>query len=81
MQGIEIISFLLYKYWKLSLKRFIDFNHYCIEIYVRMLTQNEFIIPLSPELKSMYEDGTVAHSLKSLDCVSIRLKMSMSDHQ
>ncbi|KAI5742923.1 hypothetical protein M8J77_012710 [Diaphorina citri] len=41
--------------------------------------KNEFIIPLGPELKELYEDGEMGHSLRSLRTESIRPTMKMTD--
>ncbi|BES99791.1 ryanodine receptor [Nesidiocoris tenuis] len=41
--------------------------------------KNEFIIPLGPELKELYEDPDMGNSLKSLQSVSVVPQMKMSD--
>lgn len=44
----------------------------------RSLTQNEFILPLGPDLRAMYEDPANAHSLSTMQYSSIRPEMTMS---
>lgn len=41
--------------------------------------KNEYVIPLGPELKSLYEDPDMCHSLRSLDTQSIQPQMKMTD--
>nr|ALL55473.1 ryanodine receptor [Spodoptera exigua] len=41
--------------------------------------KNEFVIPLGPELKSLYEDPEMGHSLRSLQTESVRPQMKMTD--
>ncbi|XP_026743410.1 LOW QUALITY PROTEIN: ryanodine receptor [Trichoplusia ni] len=41
--------------------------------------KNEFVIPLGPELKSLYEDPDMGHSLRSLQTESVRPQMKMTD--
>uniref|UniRef100_A0A0A9WDJ1 Ryanodine receptor 44F n=2 Tax=Lygus hesperus TaxID=30085 RepID=A0A0A9WDJ1_LYGHE len=43
------------------------------------ICKNEFIIPLGPELKELYEDPDMGNSLKSLQAVSVVPNMKMSD--
>ncbi|XP_066971302.1 ryanodine receptor isoform X4 [Macrobrachium rosenbergii] len=43
------------------------------------VTQNEFIVPLSPNLKEMYQDETVGNSMSITHTESVRPIMSMSD--
>jgi hypothetical protein len=45
----------------------------------REVCKNEFIIPLGPKLKELYEDGEMGHSLRSLRTESIRPTMKMTD--
>uniref|UniRef100_A0A4D5R9V0 Ryanodine receptor 44F n=1 Tax=Scolopendra viridis TaxID=118503 RepID=A0A4D5R9V0_SCOVI len=47
--------------------------------YARSITQSEYIIPLGPEIKSLYETVEMAHSLRTLATVSIRPQMHMSE--
>ncbi len=39
------------------------------------ITQNEFIVPMSVELKELYEDPSMGNSMKSLAYESIRPQM------
>nr|AXA98483.1 Ryanodine receptor [Sesamia inferens] len=41
--------------------------------------KNEFVIPLGPELKSLYEDPDMGHSLRSLQTESVCPQMKMTD--
>nr|AWV67093.1 ryanodine receptor [Mythimna separata] len=41
--------------------------------------KNEFVIPLGPELKCLYEDPDMGHSLRSLQTESVRPQMKMTD--
>ncbi|XP_067007679.2 ryanodine receptor [Anabrus simplex] len=41
--------------------------------------KNEYIIPLGPELKELYEDPEMGHSLRSLKTESVRPQMKMTD--
>ncbi|XP_014249566.1 ryanodine receptor isoform X2 [Cimex lectularius] len=43
------------------------------------ICKNEFIIPLGPELKELYEDPEMGHSLRSLQMVSVLPQMKMTD--
>jgi ryanodine receptor 2 len=45
----------------------------------REVCKNEYIIPLGPELKELYEDPTMGHSLRSLRTESVRPQMKMTD--
>ena len=45
----------------------------------RALTQNEFILPVNDELRKLYQDESMIHSLSSLNCISIRSKMKMNE--
>uniref|UniRef100_T1J5U5 B30.2/SPRY domain-containing protein n=1 Tax=Strigamia maritima TaxID=126957 RepID=T1J5U5_STRMM len=49
--------------------------------YLRSTTQNEYIIPLGTEMKALYDNPSMAHSLRSLEIVSIRPQMQMSEIQ
>ncbi|GFR18427.1 ryanodine receptor [Trichonephila clavata] len=52
--------------------------HLEFHAYARSLTQNEFIVPLGPDLRSMYEEPASAHSLSTMQYSSIRPEMTMS---
>uniref|UniRef100_T1E1N4 Putative ryanodine receptor n=1 Tax=Cupiennius salei TaxID=6928 RepID=T1E1N4_CUPSA len=52
--------------------------HLEFHAYARSLTQNEFILPLGPDLRAMYEDPASAHSLSTMQYSSIRPEMTMS---
>nr|XP_049707630.1 ryanodine receptor isoform X43 [Helicoverpa armigera] len=41
--------------------------------------KNEFVIPLGPELKALYEEPDMGHSLRSLQTESVRPQMKMTD--
>ncbi|XP_038217167.1 ryanodine receptor isoform X31 [Zerene cesonia] len=41
--------------------------------------KNEFVIPLGPELKALYEDPEMCHSLRSLQTESVRPQMNMTN--
>lgn len=43
------------------------------------VTQNEYIVPMGNELKELYSDPAMAHSLSSLKCESIRPQMATTD--
>lgn len=45
----------------------------------REACKNEFVIPLGPELKGLYEDPEMGHSLRSLQTESVRPQMKMTD--
>lgn len=45
----------------------------------REVCKNEFIIPVIPELKELYEDEGMRHSLRSVATISIRPEMTMTD--
>ncbi|KAK8771158.1 hypothetical protein V5799_025599 [Amblyomma americanum] len=53
--------------------------HLEFHAYARSLTQNEFIVPLGPDIRALYEDPCTAHSFSTLECVSIRPEMSFSE--
>ena len=55
--------------------------HFEIHANARNLTQNEFILPVSDNLRRLYAigDDRMIHSLSSLKSVSIRPKMSMNE--
>lgn len=44
----------------------------------RSLTQNEFIVPIGPELRTMYEDSASIHQISTLQSSSIRPQMTMT---
>lgn len=52
-----------------------------IESHARTMevTQNEYIVPMGNELKELYSDPGMAHSLSSLKCESIRPQMATTD--
>ncbi|KAF2882575.1 hypothetical protein ILUMI_23592 [Ignelater luminosus] len=41
--------------------------------------KNEYVIPLGQELKDLYDDPDLGHSLRRLEMVSVRPEMKMSD--
>ncbi|XP_071050495.1 ryanodine receptor isoform X2 [Onthophagus taurus] len=41
--------------------------------------KNEYVIPLGPELREMYEDPEMGHSLRRLQVESVRPQMKMTD--
>lgn len=43
------------------------------------MCKNEYVIPLGPELKELYEDPDVGHSLRVLQVESVQPQMNMSD--
>lgn len=45
----------------------------------REACKNEYIVPLSPDLKEIYSDSDMCHSLHSLSTVSVRPTMKMTD--
>lgn len=45
----------------------------------RETCKNEFIVPLGQELKDLYEDPQMGHSLRSLKTESVRPQMKMTD--
>lgn len=47
--------------------------------YFREVCKNEYIIPLGPELRELYEDTDMKHSLRSLKTESVRPQMKMTD--
>ncbi|KAL4707078.1 hypothetical protein ACJJTC_011404 [Scirpophaga incertulas] len=51
----------------------------CYQSNYREVCKNEFVIPLGPELKSLYEDPDMGHSLRSLQTESVRPQMKMTD--
>lgn len=53
--------------------------HLEIHASARSLTQNEFILPVNEELRRLYQDERMIHSISSLKCISIRPKMKMND--
>ncbi|KAH9493479.1 Ryanodine receptor 2 [Dermatophagoides farinae] len=53
--------------------------HLEIHANARNLTQNEFILPVNDGLRRLYLDERMIHSISSLNCVSIRPKMTMNE--
>lgn len=49
----------------------------CVDI--REVCRNEFIIPLGPELKELYSDEEMCHSLRSLQTESVRPQLRMTE--
>lgn len=45
----------------------------------REVCRNEFIIPLGPELKELYSDEEMCHSLRSLQTESVRPQLRMTE--
>jgi ryanodine receptor 2 len=45
----------------------------------REVCKNEFIIPLGQELKELYVDPEMCHSLRSLQTESVRPTLKMTD--
>lgn len=45
----------------------------------REVCKNEFIIPLGPELKELYHDEEMRHSLRSLQAESVRPQLRMTE--
>lgn len=45
----------------------------------REACKNEFIIPLGSELKEIYSEAEMCHSLRSLQMISIRPELKMTD--
>lgn len=45
----------------------------------REVCRNEFIIPLGPELKELYSDEEMCHSLRSLLTESVRPQLRMTE--
>lgn len=43
------------------------------------MCQNEYVIPLSQELKDMYENPEMGHSLRYLKMESVQPQMNMSE--
>lgn len=41
--------------------------------------KNEYIVPLGQELKDLYEDVEMRHSLRYLETLSVRPKMEMTE--
>lgn len=46
---------------------------------IREVCKNEFIIPLGPELKELYGDEDMQHSLRSLKTESVRPELRMTE--
>lgn len=55
------------------------FTSYRLFTNFREVCKNEFIIPLGPELKVLYSDNEMCHSLRSLQMESIRPEMRMTE--
>lgn len=55
-------------------KCFFFFHFECREV-----CKNEFIIPLGPELKDMYNDDEMRHSLRSLQTESVRPQLRLTE--
>lgn len=53
------------------------FSHLIISY--REVCKNEFIIPLGPELKTLYSDPEMCHSLRFLKTESVRPTMKMTE--
>lgn len=47
--------------------------------FSREVCKNEYIIPLGQELKDLYSDPDMSHSLRSLNTESIRPQMKMTE--
>lgn len=45
----------------------------------REVCKNEFIIPLGPELRNLYSDAEMCHSLRSLQTESVRPQLRMTE--
>jgi ryanodine receptor 2 len=41
--------------------------------------KNEYIIPLTPDLKELYEEDAMRHSIRSVNTLSVRPEMKMTD--
>lgn len=54
------------------------YNSPCNFIF-REVCKNEYIIPISQEIKDMYEDPEMCHSLRKLKVESVQPQMKMSD--
>lgn len=48
-------------------------------INCREVCKNEFVIPLGQDLKDLYEDAEMGHSLRKLQMESVRPQMKMTD--
>ena len=53
--------------------------HLEVNANARHLTQNEFIVPVNDSLRKLYQNEAMVHSISSLECVSIRPIMKMSE--
>jgi len=47
--------------------------------FFREVCKNEYVIPLGPELKELYANEEMCHSLRSLNTLSIQPQMKMTD--
>lgn len=45
----------------------------------REVCKNEYIVPLGPELKELYEDPGMDHNLRCIKTESVRPQMNMTD--
>lgn len=45
----------------------------------REVCKNEYIIPLGADLKELYNDPEMCHSLRSLQTLSVRPEMNMTE--
>lgn len=48
-------------------------------VICREVCKNEYIIPLTQELKDLYEDEAMRHSLRSVQTLSIQPKMTITE--
>ena len=47
--------------------------------FYREVTQNEFIVPLSPEMKEIYSDEKMGNSMSAMHTESVRPVMTISE--
>lgn len=59
--------------------RFFEKEKFIFEFIFREVSTNEYIIPLGQELKDLYKDAEMCHSLRSLQMESVRPQMKMTD--
>lgn len=52
---------------------------YDILFCYRETCKNEYIIPIGPELKELYSDPEMGHSLRSLKTESVQPQLKMTD--
>ena len=50
-----------------------------VSLVFRELTQREYLVPLSTDLRSLYEDEEMVHSLHCTATESIRPQLTMSE--